>query len=638
MKSKTSCFNLTIFKKNITHFWPVWMAYLAYLFITEPAVIWQKATREWYWEAFTESQRMYTIVSETIDIMIMPSLTFIFAAVMALAVFSYLYSAKNANMMHALPVNRLELFVTNYVSGLMFLLIPQIIAFFAAVLVCMGNQVTCIQYLFYGLLCQMGIAFFAYSLAVFVAMFTGQMLAMPIYFLVINFLYIACCYIVNLLTELLCYGITGRWNPGRMAILSPLYYLQSTVRGVDVYNQKTNMLEGIKLTGTDAVVIYAVAAVFITIAAYCVYRKRQIETAGDWISVGFMKPVFRWGFSLCGGSFIALFLVYMMKESIDIDAYIVTILLAIVMGFVCFFTAEMLIRKQFRVFEKKRLQEWCLAALVMGIFITLFKVDAFGIERHIPSTDEISAAYVNMHYPVRLEGEEVEQLREVQKDVIAKKKEYQVLEAGNKGYYYTTFRYYLKDGTTFERQYPVAVTEEYQKDETSPVSRILAWERDTENLTKEILGSNYDNREYIEGDVDVYNDTMTYREHIFYASEAELLAQAVRKDIEAGNYDAYYAGNFEDISEQAYVNAIYLRYYNRSGNDDMWDYYSGRLSDEGDTIYEGGESVEGETLYSKSIKFGKGCDNTIQTLKELELIDDTWKLWTQKERSEYMEE
>lgn len=308
------------------------------------------------------------------------------------------------------------------------------------------------------------------------------------------------------------------------------------------------------------------------------------------------------------------------------------------MGFVCFFTAEMLIRKQFRVFEKKRLQEWCLAALVMGIFITLFKVDAFGIERHIPSTDEISAAYVNMHYPVRLEGEEVEQLREVQKDVIAKKKEYQVLEAGNKGYYYTTFRYYLKDGTTFERQYPVAVTEEYQKDETSPVSRILAWERDTENLTKEILGSNYDNREYIEGDVDVYNDTMTYREHIFYASEAELLAQAVRKDIEAGNYDAYYAGNFEDISEQAYVNAIYLRYYNRSGNDDMWDYYSGRLSDEGDTIYEGGESVEGETLYSKSIKFGKGCDNTIQTLKELELIDDTWKLWTQKERSEYMEE
>ena len=32
MKSKTSCFNKTIFRKNVTRFWPVWAVYLAYLF------------------------------------------------------------------------------------------------------------------------------------------------------------------------------------------------------------------------------------------------------------------------------------------------------------------------------------------------------------------------------------------------------------------------------------------------------------------------------------------------------------------------------------------------------------------------------------------------------------------------------
>lgn len=32
MKSKTSCFNKTIFLKNMTRFWPVWAVYLAYLF------------------------------------------------------------------------------------------------------------------------------------------------------------------------------------------------------------------------------------------------------------------------------------------------------------------------------------------------------------------------------------------------------------------------------------------------------------------------------------------------------------------------------------------------------------------------------------------------------------------------------
>ena len=52
----------------------------------------------------------------------------------ALAVFSYLYSAKSTNMMHALPVNRLELYVTNYLSGLIFLIVPEIITFFITVL------------------------------------------------------------------------------------------------------------------------------------------------------------------------------------------------------------------------------------------------------------------------------------------------------------------------------------------------------------------------------------------------------------------------------------------------------------------------------------------------------------------------
>ncbi len=31
MQSGTSCFNKTIFKKNITHFWPIWGIYLVFL-------------------------------------------------------------------------------------------------------------------------------------------------------------------------------------------------------------------------------------------------------------------------------------------------------------------------------------------------------------------------------------------------------------------------------------------------------------------------------------------------------------------------------------------------------------------------------------------------------------------------------
>ncbi len=107
-------------------------------------------------------------------------------------------------MMHALPVNRLELYVTNYLSGLIFLIVPEIITFFITVLVCLANQFTCIQYLFAALLAQAGVTFF---LAVFVAMFTGQAFAMPCYYVIVNYLYVGCMFIVAKVIETISSGL-----------------------------------------------------------------------------------------------------------------------------------------------------------------------------------------------------------------------------------------------------------------------------------------------------------------------------------------------------------------------------------------------------------------------------------------------
>ena len=39
MQSRTSCFNKTIFKKNITHFWPIWGIYLVFLLYALPLTL-----------------------------------------------------------------------------------------------------------------------------------------------------------------------------------------------------------------------------------------------------------------------------------------------------------------------------------------------------------------------------------------------------------------------------------------------------------------------------------------------------------------------------------------------------------------------------------------------------------------------
>ncbi len=145
MKSKTSCFNLTIFRKNFTHYWPLWALYLSYLVVVIPLNLYLNITNEYY--GTYQASRQYMAMENTLKTGFLPFPVFLFAVVMAAAVFSYLYSARNANMIHALPVNRVELFVTNYLSGISFMLIPQLLIFVVSVLVCVATGITCMQYL-----------------------------------------------------------------------------------------------------------------------------------------------------------------------------------------------------------------------------------------------------------------------------------------------------------------------------------------------------------------------------------------------------------------------------------------------------------------------------------------------------------
>lgn len=140
MKSKTSSFNTTIFKKNLTHHWPIWIVYLCYLIVVVPLSIWLYANNESnYIGNVPLTQKQYYVIGSALAGAGSVVPVFI-AAAAALAVFSYLYNPRNANMIHSLPLDRRELYITNYVSGFVFLFVPELIAFIAGVLVCLATR------------------------------------------------------------------------------------------------------------------------------------------------------------------------------------------------------------------------------------------------------------------------------------------------------------------------------------------------------------------------------------------------------------------------------------------------------------------------------------------------------------------
>lgn len=639
MKSKTSCFNRTIFLKNVTTYWPMWVLYLLFLICTQPLYIWSSATSDYVKTLTAEeiSNRIYRIVDAAVEAQILPIPIFLFAGAAALLVFSYLYVPRNANMIHALPVNRMELFVTNYLSGFSFLVVPQLITFVLTLLVCLAYGITHIQYLMAGLIIMVGETFFAYSLAVFVAMLTGQMIAMPILFFVVNYLYVGCLYLFGMIITTLCYGVSDFWNPGASCILSPIYYLGNNLRTNLIFGSgaKANAAEAIEIKGGYLVGIYAMAAVALVVLAYQIYKRRQVETAGDWLSIRVLRPIFRWGFAVCGGILLSLFFEQAFIVSVVgtngtlANAYPWVVGCMLVFGGICFFVAQMLLDKRFRVFNRKRMAEWGCFSAVSVLLLTLFAVDVFGIESRVPQKEEIKTAFVYMDYPVELQEADIEELREIHGAIIANKKPDLEKMQNGEDYYYTTIRYYLKDGGKLERRYALPVTEEVLEDEESPSARILEWESRADNLRKHIFGQDYETNEYEAASVDRYNDEQDYNSYSLDREETAVLLEAVERDIEAGNLADYYAHCAGGDSE-SYMNELSFEYRTDSEYYSNYDYYNGYRINSGDVRTERADRIPGNHVYT-SIRFGVKCTNIVETLEELGIIDDTWKLMTNEE-------
>ena len=119
MQSKTSYFNATLFRKNLTRFWPLWglASFVGALFPL--AVLLDMVHRGWNVLSAPDFTGMYYDAVSAV-----PVINLVYAALCAMAVWSYLYNARSVGLMHTLPIRREGLFLTNFLSGLSMTLIP----------------------------------------------------------------------------------------------------------------------------------------------------------------------------------------------------------------------------------------------------------------------------------------------------------------------------------------------------------------------------------------------------------------------------------------------------------------------------------------------------------------------------------
>ena len=395
MRSATSYFNSTLYRKTLARFWPLWGLWgLGWLFLLPLNFLnsWLRYSRQ----SDPDVPGFMLQDAKNVPSLLSPGvfLALLFAILCAMAVFGYLYNSRSACWTHALPLRREALFTTQYLAGLSFLLLPLAAAgvLTAAVEVSflpMDSWGTALSALLTWLLAQSGICLFFFSFAAFCAMFTGHILALPAFYFILNCLVSGLWALVDALMSEFFYGY---WNNSKVLTvveyLTPAHALSRAVN----YGYGD---EGNQLSSPGTVAAYALVGAALFLVSLYVYRRRHVETAGDVVAIPLVRPLFKYGVSFCVGLCFGMFTVAFFNFY-SLTALIPFILLWSVVGY---FAAEMLLKKSFRVFRA-----WRGAAVMAAVLLALCLgclADVFGVASRVPAPGQVTSVEVmlDMGYP-----------------------------------------------------------------------------------------------------------------------------------------------------------------------------------------------------------------------------------------------
>ena len=391
MRSATSYFNGPLYRKTLARFWPLWGLWgVMWLFALPLNMLSDYFSR--YLDS--ASQRRLLSIALHLPDFLRPLLAFtlLFALLCAMAVFGYLYSHRSACWTHALPMRREALFTTQYLAGLSMLILPQLAACLLAAIVELSflpleDWGAVLPPLLILALAQSGLSLFFFSFAAFCAMFTGHILALPAFYIILNCLSYGLWFLIDALLSEFYYGYAG--IPGALEVVECLAPYIILSRASDWWGEPAS------LQAPGVIAVYALIGVILALISLYVYRRRHVETAGDVVSVALVRPLFKYGVSFCAGLAFGMFTSAFFGWA-ELPALIPCILFWTVTG--CF-AAEMLLKKSFRVFKAWR-GAAAMAAVMLVLCLACF-LDLFGVVERVPDPAQVESVLVNidMGYP-----------------------------------------------------------------------------------------------------------------------------------------------------------------------------------------------------------------------------------------------
>ncbi|MBR1971849.1 MAG: hypothetical protein IKA16_00260 [Oscillospiraceae bacterium] len=385
MQSKTSFFNKTVFKKNLTRFAPVWGVYILCLVLGVFLLYSNGGTAK----QFHFARNMADMVQ------VMAVVNLGYALIVAQLLFGDLYNSRMCNMLHAFPLRRESWFVTNIVTGLVFSLVPTLVMALVSLPLLAGSIFEGAWTLSWWIFLASNLQFICFfGIAAFSAMCVGNRFTMVAGYGLLNAGAMMAYWLIDTVYTPMLYGVV---TPTALAYdLTPFVhmadhpYIQTTA---SLYNLRE--LFGEELKGAFATftiteewwrlwMLAGVGLVFALLGAL-LYRKRDLECAGDAVAFKLLVPVFQ---VLCS-VFVAAAGQFFLYSFMGLQEQNFMILTAgLVVGW---FIGKMLLERSTRVFQLKNVYGLAALAAVFAVSLWLTHIDILGIETWVPDEDEIKS-------------------------------------------------------------------------------------------------------------------------------------------------------------------------------------------------------------------------------------------------------
>lgn len=340
--------------------------------------------------------------------------------------------------------------MTHVIAGLLFSLVPNVI-FALAVLPLLGTGAMMALYWLAAVTLQY---LFFFGLAVCSALCVGNRFAMALVYGITNFLSMIIYVLYINLYQPLLEGvevpeeIAYRFCPVVQLVSEDNTLMELIHDGNEVFSLR-KVEQIVLLDGWGYLAICAVIGVALMGLALALYRRRKLESAGDFMAVKALEPVFLVLYTLA----LAVFF-YVFGSLFDMVYLFMGI--GVLVGY---FTGRMLLMRTTRVFQPKAFL-WLavfVAVLVGSLLVTA--ADPLGLSKRVPARAEVEqvrvSTYHNPQYgnePFLTETEDIELARKMHKMILEGQGE---TTSENTGFITLSFLYELNNGTTLIRSYQV---------------------------------------------------------------------------------------------------------------------------------------------------------------------------------------